>query len=96
MSKQTSLTKESKELSWTGPIHHANVEAGVSQGYILGTLFFLIYVNDLSNGLTSNPKLSVDDISLLFIVHDVKLAVNNLNNRDKWMGLSFKTRSGGY
>ena len=44
--------------SWT------NVQAGVPQGSILGPLFFLIYINDLSDGLTSNPKLFADDTSL--------------------------------
>ena len=44
--------------SWT------NVQAGVPQRSILGPLFFLIYINDLSDGLTSNPKLFADDTSL--------------------------------
>ena len=41
-----------------------NVEAGVHQGSILRPLFFLVYINDLSDGLTSNPKLFADDTSL--------------------------------
>ena len=42
----------------------SNVPAGIPQGSILGPLFFLIYINDLSDGLTSNPKLFADDTSL--------------------------------
>ena len=43
--------------SWT------NIEAGVLQGSILRPRYFLIYMNDLSDCLTSNPKLFADATS---------------------------------
>ena len=41
-----------------------SVEAGVSQGSILGPLFFLIYINDLSEDLSITAKLFADNTSL--------------------------------
>ena len=51
-------------------------------------VFFLIYVNDLSDGLTSTRKLFPDDISLFSIVYDVNLAANKLNSDliEIWFG----------
>ena len=48
-----------------------NVNAGVSQGFILGPLLFSIYIKDLSNGVSSTCKLFADDISLFSVVKDV-------------------------
>ena len=58
----------SQNLSWT------NVHAGDPQGshaLILGPLLFLIYINNLSDDLTSTAKHFADDTSLFSIVHNV-------------------------
>ena len=60
-----------RNSSWT------NVHAGVPQGSILGPLLFLIYVNDLSDNLTSNVKLFANDTSLFSVVHDVNTPVKS-------------------
>ena len=63
----------------------SNDSAGVPQGSILGPLF-LIYINDLPDNLSSNPKLFVDDISLFSVEHDINQSGINLN--DDWEKIS--------
>ena len=52
------------ESSWVA------IKSGVPQGSFLGPLLFLVYINDLGEGLKSTVKFFADDTSLFSIVHD--------------------------
>ena len=56
-----------------------NVSAGVPQVSVLGPLLFLIYINDLTEGLSTNAKLFADGTSLFLVMHDIQTSANNLN-----------------
>ena len=71
---ETKSCSKGQHSSWS------DVFAGAPQGSILGLLLFLIYINDLSDGLQCNPKLFADDTSLFETVHKIKKATNDLNN----------------
>ena len=62
-------TRENKELF-----------SGVPHGSILRPLFFLLYINDLSDGLTANPKFFVDDTFLFSVIHNISSTGNDLNS----------------
>ena len=63
-----------QHLSWGDAL------VGVPEGSILAPLFFLIYINDLSDGLQCNPKLLADDTSLFATVYNMNKTTDNLNN----------------
>ena len=67
------VTLNGQTSSWT------ELNAGVSQGLVLGSLLFLIYINDLPDGFSSNAKLFADDTSLFSEVHDMHSSASDLN-----------------
>ena len=57
-------------------------QSGPSLGFISWYFLFLIYINDLPNGLNSKTELFVDDMSLFSVVHNMN---NDLSNINEWV-----------
>ena len=57
-----------------------NIKAGVPQGSVLGPLLFLVYINDLEEGINSFIKFFADDTSIFSIVHDPQISAEELNH----------------
>ena len=57
-----------------------SIRAGVLQASVLVSLFFLIYVKNLPQGLNSEVKLFADDTSLFSIDNCVKASASTLNS----------------
>ena len=57
----------------------SSLTAGVPQGSVLGPLFFLVYINDLVDNVSSDAKLFADDTSPFTVLYDVDVAADKLN-----------------
>ena len=80
--RKQSVALNGQNSSWE------NIQAGVPQGFILGPLLFLIYVNNLSDNVSTNVKLFADDTSLFCVVHDIATSscdlIYHLNRVGEW------------
>ena len=72
-SRQQRVVLNGQTSSWEKAL------AGVSQSSALGPLLFVIYINDIPEGIKSIYKIFVDDTSLFPTVKKNKLSQNNLN-----------------
>ena len=64
------------------------INSEVPQGSVLGPLLFLIFINDLPDGITSLCNIFADDTSLFSKVYDIDISAKELNsdleNISKW------------
>ena len=56
------------------------IKAGVPQGSVLGPLLFLVYINDLEEGIKSSVKFFADDTSLFSIAQNPLISAEELNH----------------
>ena len=56
------------------------IMSGIPQGSVLGPLLFLIYINDLHDGINSLCKIFADDTYLFSKVFDIHKSASNLND----------------
>ena len=68
----------------------AIINLGARQGFILGPLLFLIYINGLHDGLISITKLLADKTSLFSMVHDINTSAKELKEENKINNWAFQ------
>ena len=72
-SRQQRVVLNGKISNWSP------VKASVPEGCVLGPLFFLTYINNSVDNVSSEAKLFADDTPLFTVVYDVDIAANKLN-----------------
>ena len=86
---------EGETSAWTA------VHSGVSQGSVLGPLLFLVYINDLEDGVASNIIKFADDTKIFRRVQtrqECRTLQDDLNRLDQWSAkwqMLFNQRSRG-
>ena len=70
------------------------VSSGVPQGSVLGPLLFVLFINDLPDGIISNLKLFADDLKLVCNVNKYSDITGDLRLLEEWQNtwlLKFNT-----
>lgn len=65
----------------------SSVLSGVPQGSVLGPLFFVMYINDIADGMCSKIELFADDTKQMSVVensHDADVFQDDLNRLSNW------------
>ena len=63
------------------------VSSGVPQGSVLGPLLFVLFINDLPDGLKNATKLFADDLKLFGNASDIDSIEDDLAHLEKWQDL---------
>ena len=62
----------------------SSISASASRGLVLGPLFFLVYINDLVENVSSDAKLFADDTSLFTVVYAADQSDRDLKVISDW------------
>ena len=73
-SKEQRVVLDGESSDW------GSITSGVPQGSVLGPLLFLVYNNDLEEGIKLSIKFFADDMSLFSIVRDPLISAEELNH----------------
>jgi len=100
--KDSLSDRQQQVLLNNGTSNLGDVLSGVPQGSVLGPLLFLIYINDLPNGISSTIRLYADDVIMYRAINsneDVLKLQEDLLKLSEWAAtwlMSFNLASHNY